>query len=84
MGGSDNRGGGLASQPRRYRCQGNPFLTGIRWGVSPVAQMGCLCNRSGSPLGVDCLSLWLSGCPTFSWVVPRAPGTFAHLSKSTH
>ena len=34
-------------------CQGNPCSTGIRWGVSPAAQMGCLCNRSGSPSGVD-------------------------------
>ena len=34
-------------------CQGNPCSTGIRWGVSPVAQMGCLRNRSGSPSGAD-------------------------------
>ena len=27
--------------------------TGIRWGVSPAAQMGCLRNRSGSPSGAD-------------------------------
>ena len=35
------------------RCQGNPCSTGIRWGVSPAAQMGCLRKRSGSPLGAD-------------------------------
>ena len=34
-------------------CQGNPCSTGIRWGVSPAAQMGCLRNRSGSPSGAD-------------------------------
>ena len=33
--------------------QGNPCSTGIRWGVSPAAQMGCLRSRSGSPLGAD-------------------------------
>ena len=33
--------------------QGNPCSTGIRWGVSPAAQMGCLRNRSGSPSGAD-------------------------------
>ena len=43
MGGSDNKGDGLAS---------NPCSTGIRWGVSPAAQMGCLRNRSGSPPAV--------------------------------
>ena len=53
MGGSDNKGDGLASQPRRYRVPGQPLLNGIRWGVSPAAQMGCLRNRSGSPSGAD-------------------------------
>ena len=28
-----------------------PCSTGIRWGVSPAAQMGCWRNRSGSPSG---------------------------------
>ena len=49
--GSDNKGDGLASQPRG--CQGNPCSTGIRLGVSPAAQMGCLRNRSGSPSGAE-------------------------------
>ena len=52
MGGSDNKGDGLAS-PVATGCQGNPCSTGIRWGVSPAAQMGCLRNRSGSPSGAD-------------------------------
>ena len=34
-------------------CQGNPCSTGIRWGVSPAAEMGRLRNRSGSPSGAD-------------------------------
>ena len=42
----------LAS-PAATRCQGNPCSTGIRWGVSPAAQMGCLRNKSGSPSGAD-------------------------------
>ena len=32
---------------------GNPCSTGIRWGVSPAAQMGCLRNRSRSPSAAD-------------------------------
>ena len=48
MGGSDNTGDGLASQPRRYRVP-----TGIRWGVSPAAQMGCFRNRRRSPPAAD-------------------------------
>ena len=55
MGGRDNKGDGLASQPRRYRVLGQPLLNWhqLRWGVSPTAQMGCLRNRSGSPSGAD-------------------------------
>ena len=45
---SGPRGGGVATG-----CQGNPCSTGIRWGVSPAAQMGCLRNSSGSPSGAD-------------------------------
>ena len=33
--------------------QGNLCSTGIRWGVSPAAQMGCLRNTSGGPPGAD-------------------------------
>ena len=41
------------ASPVATGCQGNPSSTGIRWGVSPAAQMGCLRNRSGSPSGAD-------------------------------
>ena len=41
------------ASPVATGCQGNPCSTGIRWGVSPAAQMRCLRNRSGSPLGAD-------------------------------
>ena len=49
------RPGGMAwpASPVATGCQGNPCSTGIRWGVSPAAQMGCLRNRSGSPSGAD-------------------------------
>ena len=50
MGGSGNKGDGLTSGPHRYRVLGQPLL--IRH-QSPKAQMGCLRNRSGSPLGAD-------------------------------
>ena len=39
------------ASPVATGCQGNPCSTGIRWGVSPAAQMGCLRNMSGSPSG---------------------------------
>ena len=41
------------TSPVATGCRGNPCPTGIRWGVSPAAQMGCLRNRSASPSGVD-------------------------------
>ena len=41
------------ANPVATGCQGNPCSTGIRWGVSPAAQMGCLRNRSRSPSGAD-------------------------------
>ena len=41
------------ASPVATGCQGNPCSTGIRWGVSPAAQMGCLRSRSGSPSGAD-------------------------------
>ena len=41
------------ASPVATGCQGNPCSTGIRWEVSPAAQMGCLRNRSGSPSGAD-------------------------------
>ena len=52
---SGGGGGGMAwpASPVATGCQGNPCSTGIRWGVSPAAQMGCLRNRSGSPSGAD-------------------------------
>ena len=50
MGGSDNNGDGQAI-PVATKCQGNPCSTGIRWGVSPAAQMGCLRNKSGAHQG---------------------------------
>ena len=45
------------ASPVATGCQGNPCSTGIRWGVSPAAQMGCLRNKNGSsngsPSGAD-------------------------------
>ena len=41
------------ASPVATGCQGNPCSTGIRWGVSPAAQMGYLLSRSGSPSGAD-------------------------------
>ena len=41
------------ANPVATGCQGNPCSTGIRWGVSPAAQMGCLRNKRGSPPGAS-------------------------------
>ena len=43
-----------------------------------------VCSAGGGQHVAPCLPLWLWGCPTCSWVVPGAPGTFAHVSKSTN
>ena len=53
MGGSDNKGDGLASEPRRYWVPGQPLLNRHRVGGVSAAQMGCLRNRSGSLPGAD-------------------------------
>ena len=34
------------ARPVATGCQGNPCSTGIRWGVSPAVQMGCLHNSA--------------------------------------
>ena len=41
------------ASPVATGCQGNPCSIGIRCGVSPAAQTGCLRNKSGSPSGAD-------------------------------
>ena len=52
-GAATTQGMAWTASPVATGCQGNPCSTGIRWGVSPAAQMGCLRNRRGSPSGVD-------------------------------
>ena len=42
------------------------------------------CAVLGGQHVAPCIPLWLSGCPTCSWVVPGAPSTFAHVSKPTN
>ena len=44
----------------------------------------CWCAAPDGQHVAPYLPLWPSGCPTCSWVVPGAPGTFAHVSKSTN
>ena len=45
--------GTRTARPSGMRWGGGGGGGGIRWGVSPAAQMGCLRNRSGSPPGAD-------------------------------
>ena len=52
-GAATTQGMAWPARPIATRCQGNPCSTGIRWGVSPAAQIRCLRNRSGSPPGAD-------------------------------
>ena len=51
--GGTTKGMAWPASPVATGCQGNPCSTGIRSGVSPAAQMGCLRNRSGGPSGAD-------------------------------
>ena len=46
-GAATTQGMAWPARPVATGCQGNPCLTSIRWGVSPAARMGCLCNRRG-------------------------------------
>ena len=51
-GAATTQGMAWPASPVATGCQGNPCSTGIRGGgVSPAAQMGCLCNRRRSPPG---------------------------------
>ena len=50
-GAATTQGMAWPASPVATGCQGNPCSTVIRWGVSPAAQMGCLCNRRRSPPG---------------------------------
>ena len=38
------------ASPVATGCQGNPCSTGIRWGVSPAAQMGCFAQQEREPI----------------------------------
>ena len=73
MGGSDNKGDGLASEPRCYQVPGQHLLNLlIRRGVSPAAQMGCLRNRSRSRLAVK-------GERDIWWTLGATRGAVGHL-----
>ena len=63
------------ASPVATGCQGNPCSTGIRWGVSPAAQMGCVRNRSGSPLGQTSRE----GGRDIWWTVGTTRGGAGHL-----
>ena len=75
MGGSDNKGDGLASQPRHYRVPGQPVLNRHHGGVSPAAQMCCLRNRSGAHQGQTSRE----GEKDIWWMAGTALGGTGHL-----
>ena len=50
-GAATTQGMAWPASPVATGCQDNPCSTGIRWGVSPAAQMGCLRNRRGCHQG---------------------------------
>ena len=49
MGGSDNKGGGLASQPRRYRVPGQPLLNRHQVGGVSRSLDGLLVQQEQEP-----------------------------------
>ena len=49
MGGSDNTGDGLASQPRRYRVPGQPLLNRHRVGGVSRSPDGLFAQQEGEP-----------------------------------
>ena len=51
MGGSDNKGDGLASQPRRYRVPGQPLLNGHQVGGVSRSPEGLFAQQEGEPIG---------------------------------
>ena len=63
------------ASPVATGCQGNPCSTGIRWGVSPAAQMGCLRSRSGSPSGPNIWQMMTFLNPLDA-LIPKIPFSF--------
>ena len=51
MGGSDNKGDGLASQPRRYRVPGQPLLNRHHGGCLPQLRWAVCATRAGAHEG---------------------------------
>ena len=58
MGGSDNKGDGLASQPRRYRVRGQPLLNRHQVGGVSRSPDGLFAQQEQEPIG---------GRPAVSW-----------------
>ena len=53
MGGSDNEGDGLASQPRRYRVPGQPLLNRHQVGGVSDSPDGLFAHQEREPIGAD-------------------------------
>ena len=51
MGGSDNKGDGLASQARRYRVPGQPVLNRHQVGVVSRSPDGLFVHQEREPIG---------------------------------
>ena len=63
------------ARPVATGCQGNPCSTGIRWGVSPAAQMGCLRTGAGAHQG----QTNHEGEKDIRWTAGTARGGTGHL-----
>ena len=50
MGGSDNKGDGLASQPRRYQVPGQPLLNRHQVGGVPRSPDGLFAQKEREPI----------------------------------
>ena len=53
MGGSDNKGDGLASQPRRYRVPGQPLLNWHQVGGVSRSPDGLFAQQEREPIRAD-------------------------------
>ena len=74
MGGSDNKGDGLASQPRRYRVPGQPLLNRHQVGGVSRSPDGLFAQQEREPIRGWEKDIW--------WTARTARGGTGHLGRT--